>query len=343
LSSIASKAKKYAAAIADILNNQQIGRVYELYRHNAVWHRSVGDYYGRDTIVREYTRWLAAFPDLSYRCEDVIWVDHADDGMRMLERFEWSATHRGHGIFGPPTGQSVSISGLRLSHWRQGRILAEWLHNDQLNLIRQLGMDPAQAHQRLHRYARPDFQWVAGEGEIAHTRGQTTPAPWPESPTEGRWPEFIAETLVSKIFNWRLLNSVDEIIARDCRFDLANGAGCEDLDGFKAYVLNRLALSSDLTVLIDEIFWEQKSESRFKIGLRWKMFGSHDGCSSYGAPANARFCIPGLTMLETRDNRIVGLVERFGEIVFSPGGDTTTSDIAESHNAHTGNDESEHN
>ena len=336
-----SKTSVYSSQIADILNDKQIGKVYDLYQHNAVWHRSVGDYYGRDTIVREYTHWLAAFPDLSYECVESIYMENPDDSIRILERFEWSGTHRGHGIMGPPTDRAVSVSGLRLSHWYQGRIVAEWLQNDQLCLIRQLEVDPAKVNQRLCQYSRPDFRWYAGEGDIAHTIGQTTPAPWPEGQTEAGLPEIMSETMFSKIWNWRLLNAVNDLFAQDCCFDLSNRATCEDLNGFKAYVLNRLAISSDLTLLIDEILWEQSSGDGFKTGLRWKMIGSHDGFSSYGAPSNTRFCIPGLSILETKQNRIVSLVERFGEIVFLMSKETSTSDVVDFDDANTGNDESE--
>ena len=341
MSSTTSQAKKYASQIAAILNNKQIGKVYDLYQHNAIWHRSAGDYYGRETFVRGYTHWLAAFPDLSYECVDSICMDIPDDGLRMMERFEWLGTHLGHGILGPATGKSVSVSGLRLTHWYQGRIVAEWLQNDQLNLILQLGMDPADANQRLYPYARPDFQWFAGEGDIAHTIGQTTPAPWPENQAEAGLPEFISETMFSKIWNWRLLDAVDDLFVPDCCFDLSNGEICEDVDGFKAYVLNRLSMSSDLTMLIDEIIWEQNSKDQFKIGLRWKMIGSRDGYSSYGAPRNERFCIPGLSILETAHDQIDGLVERFGEIVLSMRKESTKSDVTDFHNDNLDNHESE--
>lgn len=343
MSSIPSKASECSSQLADILNNNQIGKVYDLYQHNTIWHRSVGDYYGRDTIVSGYTQWLAAFPDLSYRCVDSICTDNSNGGLRLLERFEWSGTHQGHGTIGSPTGRAVSVSGLRLTHWYQDRIIAEWLQNDQLSLIRQLRMDPTEVNQRLYPFARPDFQWHAGEGDIAHTIGQTTPVPWPDNQAEAGFPEFISETLCSKIWNWRLLNAVDDVFAPNCRFDLSNEAVCEDLDGFKTYVLNRLAMSSDLTLLIDEIVWEQNAKARFKIGLRWKMIGSQDGYSSYGAPSYARFCIPGLSILETHNNQINSLVERFGEIVFSKNKAITKSEVTDFHNANLDNDESEKN
>jgi hypothetical protein len=134
---------------------------------------------------------------------------------------------------------------------------------------------------------------------------------------------------------------VDDLFAPDCRFDLSNAANCEDVDGFKSYALDRLAMSSDLTILIDEIIWEQNSKDQFKVGLRWTMIGSRDGYSSYGAPSNERFCIPGLSILETVHDQIDGLVERFGEIVFSMRKESTKSDVTDLDNDKIDNHESE--
>ena len=83
-----SQASGYLKAIADILNQKQIGSIYDIYQHNAVWHLPEGDFYGRDAIMREYTRLLAAFPDLFYRSVDSIWDEDHDDGIRLLELFD---------------------------------------------------------------------------------------------------------------------------------------------------------------------------------------------------------------------------------------------------------------
>ena len=231
----------YLKAIADIYNQKQIGSIYDLYQHNAVWHLPEGDYYGRDAILREYTRLLAAFPDLNYRSVDSIPIEDKNDSIRLLELFEWSGTHSGFSIMGPPTEKSVTISGLRIMHGRQGRIVEEWLQDDRLHLILQLELDPAGTVKTLKQGLPLDFAWTVSTGEVPHTIGQTTPEAWPEWPAENPSPELVVRTLQSKIWNWRLLQSVDEIFAADCRFDLSSGTICDDLDAYKTDVLNRLS------------------------------------------------------------------------------------------------------
>jgi predicted ester cyclase len=310
-----AEANSYLKAIADILNQKQIGNIYDIYQHNAVWHLSEGDLYGRDAIIREYTQLLAAFPDLRYRSVDSIWIDDHDDGIRLLELFEWSGTNSGYSIMGPTTEKSVTISGLRIMRWRQGRIIEEWIQDDRLHLILQLGLDPAEAVKLLKQSLPLDFTWDAGTGEVAHTIGQTTPDPWPEWSRKNPSPGLFVKTLLAKVWNWRLLQSVDDIFADDCRFDLSGGLICEDLDGYKADVLNRLAAFSDLTMLGDDIFWKQTSASLIEVALRWTMIGTQDGYSSYGPPSGARICIPGISRIQIKNARIVNYTERFGEWV----------------------------
>jgi predicted ester cyclase len=309
-----AEANSYLKAIADILNQKQIGNVYDVYQHNAVWHLPEGDFYGRDTIIREYTRWLSAFPDLFYRSLGSVCVEDPDSGIRLMELFEWSGINSGFGAMGQPTGKSVTIKGLRINQWRDGRIIEEWIQDDRLHLIKQLGLDSAEAVGLLKQNSRPDFIWDAGNGDIAHTIGQRTPEPWPERPGKNPSPKVLVETLFAKVWNWRLLKSVHDMFAEDCRFDLSGGLICEDLDGYKADVLNRLSAISDLTMLCDDIFWEQASGDFIETGLRWTMIGTHNGFSSYGDPSRARICIPGLSLIRIQNSHIVKFVERFGEV-----------------------------
>jgi len=341
LSGNKSKADTCLKEIADILNHKQIGKVYDVYQHNAVWHMPGGDYYGRDTIMREYTCLLAAFPDLSYRSVDSICVEDQNGGTRLLELFEWSGTNSGFGIMGPPTEKSVTISGLRIIFWRQGRIIEEWIQDDRLHLIKQLGLDSAEAVGLLKQNSCPDFIWDAGDGEIAHTIGQTTPDAWSQWPEEHPSPEVLVETLFAKVWNWRLLKSVDDLFAVDCRFNLSGGVICEDLDGYRADVLNRLAAFSDLTMLCDDIFWAQASGDLIETGLRWTMIGTHDGFSSYGDPSGARVCVPGLSLIRIKHDRIVNFVERFGELALLSRVKDVPSGQPNTNNIHHTDEESE--
>ncbi|MDJ0828523.1 MAG: ester cyclase [Desulfobacterales bacterium] len=308
------KTMPYSRAIAEIYNQHQIGKVYDLYQHNAVLHLPWGDLYGREAIIREYTWLLAAFPELSYRSLNTVCEEENDQQSKLMEHYEWSGKHTGFGFLGPPTSKAVTISGLRVLRCRDGRILEEWVQDDRLNLIRQLEIDPLMAIEKMKTSSPVDFTWEVTPGGIEHSFGQTTPDPWPQWKESEINSELVVETYISKVWNWRLLKSVNDLFASDCQFDLSGGVSCETIDDYKATILNRLAAFSDLTMLSDDFYWKQTSDGVIDSALRWTMIGTHDGFSSFGAPSRARICVPGLSLIQIENNRIVNLVERFGEL-----------------------------
>ncbi len=304
----------YNKKIDEIYNQQQIGTVYHLYQHNAVQHLPWGDLYGREAIIREYTNLLAAFPDLSYRSLGSVCIEKSNQQVKLMEHYEWSGKHTGFSFYIPPSSKIVTVSGLRVLQCENGRILEEWIQDDRLNLIRQLKMDPIDVIRGM-KHSRPvDFTWEVTPGGIEHSFGQTTPETWTQGKESNFNVESLLETLMSKVWNWRLLKSIDEHFAEECRFDLSGGVSCENIDAYKGDVLNRQAAFSDLTMLSDDIFWEQQAEGVLDSAQRWTMIGTHDGFSNYGVPSGVRICIPGLSLIKIKNNRIVNFVERFGEL-----------------------------
>lgn len=51
-----------------------IGLIYTHYQHNAVIHTSDGLIYGRDKVIADSLRTMAAFPDIQLFADDVIWT-----------------------------------------------------------------------------------------------------------------------------------------------------------------------------------------------------------------------------------------------------------------------------
>jgi len=304
----------YINKIDKIYNQQQIGTVYQLYQHNAVQYLPWGDLYGREAIIHEVTNLLAAFPDLSYKSLDTVCINEGNQQIKLMEHYEWSGKHTGFSFYGPPSSKTVSVSGLRVLQCHNGRILEEWIQDDRLNVIRQLTMDPVEVIGRMKESSSVDFTWEITPGEIEHSFGQTTPETWPQWKEGKLNSEILLETLISKVWNWRLLGSIDELFYRECHFSLSGGVSCKDADAYKADVLNRLAAFSDLVMLSDDIFWEQMADGVIDSALRWTIIGTHDGYSSYGTPSGVRICIPGLSLIQIKNNRIVNFVERFGEL-----------------------------
>ena len=80
----------------------------------------------------------AAFPDM---------VFHIDDEMACGDKvtLRWRATGTNTGsLFGiPPTGKKATITGLSVMRVHAGRVVEDWVEEDALGLMQQLGLIPA--------------------------------------------------------------------------------------------------------------------------------------------------------------------------------------------------------
>lgn len=79
----------------------------------------------------------AAFPDLRVTVDDVI----AEGDLTML-RWHGEATHTGQLMNIPPTGKRVTITGLDVLRFENGKIKERWAEMDAFGLMRQLGVIP---------------------------------------------------------------------------------------------------------------------------------------------------------------------------------------------------------
>jgi len=52
-----------------IWEQKGIGRIYDHYRHNAIIHTSDGTVYGRDRVIADSIKTMAAFPDIRLYAE----------------------------------------------------------------------------------------------------------------------------------------------------------------------------------------------------------------------------------------------------------------------------------
>lgn len=82
----------------------------------------------------------AAFPDLHWDFEDLV-----AEGDKVAIRITMHATHRG-AFFGiPPTGKQVTVSGIHIMRYANGKLVEHWGNNDDLGMMQQLGVVPPMA------------------------------------------------------------------------------------------------------------------------------------------------------------------------------------------------------
>jgi steroid delta-isomerase-like uncharacterized protein len=92
----------------------------------------------RQALITFIAAMRQAFPDWHVEIDDAV-VDAAMVAIRWHAR----VTHRGsfHGL--PPTGRTVTVTGINLYAIAGNQISAEWEETDSVGLLRQLGALPA--------------------------------------------------------------------------------------------------------------------------------------------------------------------------------------------------------
>ena len=81
---------------------------------------------------------MTAFPDLEVQVDEVYWMGNDNDSYLTSERWSAEGTHAGPGLYGEPTGKSIQIWGITQHHIVNGKIAAEWMLFNELDLMMQL-------------------------------------------------------------------------------------------------------------------------------------------------------------------------------------------------------------
>lgn len=89
---------------------------------------------GPDGVMQLLGMFRSAFPDLSYRIDDLFAT--AD---RAALRWTAEATHQGPFMHVPATGRPIQVSGIDVFQIRDGQIVASWVSSDLLGLLHQIG------------------------------------------------------------------------------------------------------------------------------------------------------------------------------------------------------------
>jgi steroid delta-isomerase-like uncharacterized protein len=80
-----------------------------------------------------------AFPDWHSELHELV-----AEGDIVVERFTASGTQRGEVMGVPPSGKTVSLSGINMFRLRDGLVVERWGRLDELGFLRQLGVVPDQ-------------------------------------------------------------------------------------------------------------------------------------------------------------------------------------------------------
>jgi predicted ester cyclase len=288
-----------------IWEEKAIGTIYAYYSHNCPIHMADGLIYGREAVVAGTVRTLAAFPDVRLYGDEVIWSGNERDGFHSSHRITWTGRNTGHSQYGPPTGKKILRRGIAHCFVKDNRIIEEWIARDELALIRQLGLDEIELARAM---GARDLERQQGNApvEFAETprvRGQEPPLEMPPAPPHFD-PEDFAHRVWQEIWNWRMLNRLEDYYHRNAVAFVSTNRKLEGLQEYAHFVLQMLAAFPDGAMLVDHVAWNGSAERGYKIAVRWTFIGTHEGPSGYGRPTGRRIRALGITHLEVSGGKV---------------------------------------
>ena len=111
-------------ALEQVCARGDLQRARELYAEDFVDHVNAVDFHGQDGM-RSVALYRAIFPDLEIRV-----LDQTTDGDRVTSRWTLHGTHK---------GRAVTLRGITISRFQNGKIAEDWTVSDNLELLRRLG------------------------------------------------------------------------------------------------------------------------------------------------------------------------------------------------------------
>lgn len=91
--------------------------------------------------IKEFiTAYLTGFPDGRITIDEQL-----AEGDLVATRWTGRGTHQGELMGIPPTGKQVTVSGITISHVKNGKVVEEWSNWDTLGMLQQLGVVPEMA------------------------------------------------------------------------------------------------------------------------------------------------------------------------------------------------------
>jgi predicted ester cyclase len=106
----------------------------QLYDPSIVLHGYAGVEPGIESVTQFYRAFFAAFPGCQLTFHDLFSHDN-----KVTCRFSVSGVNNGPFMGMPPTGKEISIDGITILAFRDGKCVERWSQADFLSLLQQLG------------------------------------------------------------------------------------------------------------------------------------------------------------------------------------------------------------
>jgi predicted ester cyclase len=113
-------------ALEEVCSGRELGAIPDVYHPEFVDHVNAFEYHGHEGARRSVGLYLALFPDLRFAVDEQVSEDN-----RVASRWTLTGTHR---------GREVTLRGIVISRFEDGRIIEDWAASDTMEIPRQLGV-----------------------------------------------------------------------------------------------------------------------------------------------------------------------------------------------------------
>jgi steroid delta-isomerase-like uncharacterized protein len=131
--------KALARRAYEALNQRNLALVDELCAPDIVDHNASRTIQGLAAYKQFLSMYLAGGPDLHFTIEDQV-----AEGDKVVTRYTAQGTHLGTFMGIPPTGKYITVTGISIIRVVNGKVVEEWANGDELGLLHQLEVIPAQ-------------------------------------------------------------------------------------------------------------------------------------------------------------------------------------------------------
>ena len=113
-------------ALEEVCSGRNLGGIPDVYHPDFVDHVNALEYRGHEGARRSVALYLKLFPDLRFEVDDQV-----TEGNRVASRWTLRGTHR---------GRRVTLRGIVVSRFEDGKIVEDWAASDTIEVARQLGL-----------------------------------------------------------------------------------------------------------------------------------------------------------------------------------------------------------
>ena len=132
--------RKFVHAVYDtIWNRRNFSAINDVFSNNIEFEGSTGRKFKGVKQLRKFIiSIVASFPDLALSIEDLYWMGNTKDGFLISIRWGAVGTHKGNGIYGPPTNRECYLWGITQWEIKNNKIIKEWTGFNELAILMQL-------------------------------------------------------------------------------------------------------------------------------------------------------------------------------------------------------------